>query len=274
MKIQRILVALDTSPHSLAALETAVDLAERLDAELQGLFVEDINLLRLAELPFACELRFTSATTQKVDPPQMAEQLRGQAAQAQRRLQQLADSRKIKHSFTVVRGVVAPSLLKAALDSDLLVLGRVSYSLVRSERLGSTAQTAVTQAERSVLLVHPHANLNRPPLLIYDGSAAAERALSVATSLVQRNGRLFILLYFPDTTTAQQAIDAIQPKLLDRNIEAVYRRLYGIQPADLVTFINDSENSLLILGDRYEQLPTAVIRQLAEELTCPVMVVR
>ena len=32
MKIQRILVALDASPHSLAALEAAIDLAERLDA--------------------------------------------------------------------------------------------------------------------------------------------------------------------------------------------------------------------------------------------------
>ena len=49
---RRILVALDASAHSHAALAAAVALAARLHAEIEGLFVEDINLLRLAELPF------------------------------------------------------------------------------------------------------------------------------------------------------------------------------------------------------------------------------
>jgi len=274
MKIQRILVALDASPHSVAALETAVELAERLDAELHGLFVEDINLLRLAQLPFARELRFPSHKAQEVDMLQMEEELRGQAAQAQRHFQRLAEGHSLHHSFTVVRGVVATSLLKATLDSDLLVLGRVSYSLVRAGRLGSTAQTAVTQAERSVLLVHPHADLSRPPLLIYDGSPAAERALAVAGSLVERNGRIYILLYLPDNTAAQEAVDLLQETLAPRGIEAIYRRLYGVQPPDLIDFINESENSLVILSAHDKHFPSAVVRQLAEGLTCPVLVVR
>ena len=55
---RRIVVALDASSHSHAALAAAVALAGRLQAELQGIFVEDVNLLRLAELPFAREVRF------------------------------------------------------------------------------------------------------------------------------------------------------------------------------------------------------------------------
>ena len=43
--IRRILVALDASPHSLAALEAASELADALKAELVGIFVEDVNLL-------------------------------------------------------------------------------------------------------------------------------------------------------------------------------------------------------------------------------------
>ena len=50
--IQRILVAVDASPPSFAALEAAVELAATLGAELIVLFVEDIALLRLAESPF------------------------------------------------------------------------------------------------------------------------------------------------------------------------------------------------------------------------------
>ncbi|MGB7837261.1 MAG: universal stress protein, partial [Terrimicrobiaceae bacterium] len=61
MNIRRILVALDASAHSRAALEAACELALGLDAELSGLFVEDINLLRLAQLPFASEISYPSA---------------------------------------------------------------------------------------------------------------------------------------------------------------------------------------------------------------------
>ena len=46
LSIRRILVALDASPASLSAMQNAVELAARLGAELIGLFVEDINLLR------------------------------------------------------------------------------------------------------------------------------------------------------------------------------------------------------------------------------------
>ena len=48
--IRRILVALDSSPASLSAMEQAIELAAGFEAEVIGLFVEDINLVRLAEL--------------------------------------------------------------------------------------------------------------------------------------------------------------------------------------------------------------------------------
>ena len=53
----RILVALDASPQSEAALRAAAELAALLEAELEGLFVEDINLLHLCGLPFGREIR-------------------------------------------------------------------------------------------------------------------------------------------------------------------------------------------------------------------------
>ena len=65
--IQRILVALDASPHSQAALDAAATLAARVSAELQGLFIEDVNLLRLAELPFAREVGSFTATHRRLD---------------------------------------------------------------------------------------------------------------------------------------------------------------------------------------------------------------
>ena len=65
--INKILVALDDSPSSLTALENAVRLASRLGAELTGWYVEDINLLRLAQLPSPSELNFYASTFRQLE---------------------------------------------------------------------------------------------------------------------------------------------------------------------------------------------------------------
>ena len=52
-KVERIVVAFDASQQSQALLRAAVQMAAQLEAELQGIFVEDANLLRLCSLPFS-----------------------------------------------------------------------------------------------------------------------------------------------------------------------------------------------------------------------------
>ena len=60
MSVRRIVVAMDM-PGAIA-VTTAVELARTLEAELLGLFVEDVQLFDLAALPFAGEVGFPSAT--------------------------------------------------------------------------------------------------------------------------------------------------------------------------------------------------------------------
>ena len=77
--VRRILVALDASPHSLAALRAAAELAADLDAELVGIFVEDINLLRLSDLPLASEVTIYTTTSRRLNRQEIERQLRSQA---------------------------------------------------------------------------------------------------------------------------------------------------------------------------------------------------
>ncbi len=69
--IRRILVALDASGASLAALDAAARLAATLEAELLGLFVEDEDLLRLAGLPCAREVGFTFTQARRMESADM-----------------------------------------------------------------------------------------------------------------------------------------------------------------------------------------------------------
>ena len=202
--VRRILVALDASAHSQAALSAAVSLAARLHSEIHGLFVEDINLFRLAELPFAREVRYGEPAARRVERDDLQRKLRARAAVLRHELEALAEENKLRSTFRVVRGAVDSELLAAALDSDLLALGRLGHSFARRARLGSAARTAIARAASSVLLVQPDV-AGGPLLVLFDGSSASRRALATAAYVAGKDGdvaELRVLVWGPDEQTA------------------------------------------------------------------------
>ena len=122
--IRRIVVAIDASPQSLSALDTAAQIAAHLQIELAGLFVEDINVLKTAALPFTREVNRLSGDVHPVDQERIVRQLKSQARQAQVALEKVALQRQVKFSFRVVRGRVTQELEAATEEVDLVALGR------------------------------------------------------------------------------------------------------------------------------------------------------
>ncbi len=270
--IRRILVALDGSPHSQAALEAAAHLADLLQAELMGVFVEDVNLLRLAELPFAQEVRRHTATIEKLELRLLRRQLRRQAEQAQADLKRVASAHALSATFRVARGPVSAEVLAAALEADLLALGRISHA--GPPRLGSTAKTAVSQTSRPVLLMRPGLLFDQPILLIYDGSPGAERALEVATYLAGEDGHLQVLLWAENAQQATAFEEAIRQSQQPKKLHLQFRRLTQPDIANLAYLVRLSGTGLMVLSDTNTRLPTAVIHTLLEELDHPVLLVR
>ena len=110
---RRIVAAVDASQRGLEALEQAVRLAAELEAELQGVFVEDEDLLRLAGLPFASEVT-PSSRGRRLDPLSMTRALRAQAERVRRALERAAGGRRVPWSFQVKRGRPIREALAAA----------------------------------------------------------------------------------------------------------------------------------------------------------------
>jgi nucleotide-binding universal stress UspA family protein len=273
LTIRRILVALDTSHHSLAALEAAAELAATMKAELEGLFVEDVNLLRAAEAPAAREVRYPFIEAAKLDLARMERQLRAQAAQARRALELASKRWKIKCSFRVVRGEVAPAVLEAALGVDLLSLGKVSRPLVRRRRLGSTALAAAAQGSCCVLLMHRDAAISPPVVVTYDGSPTARRALAMATRLAQNSGRFLTVLVVADVPDEAQRLQSEASEFLrGRNILTRYRQLTGAGATALTQAVRSEGGGVLVLSSTILHL--AALQKLLDEVDCPVLLVR
>src|SRR5262245_38775147 len=221
--IRRILVALDASPHSQAALEAASELAVVLKAELVGIFVEDVNLLRLAGLPFAREVGYPSGTDRPLDSPSMERELRVQAEQVRQTLAGIARRRQIRWSFRVVRGQVATELLSAAQEADLLALGRASWALTRRVPLGTTAREVVAQASGAVLLLQRGHAICPPVQLVYDGSPAARRALATAAYMAMiTGGHLTVMVVANAPEVAQRLQEEVDGRLQAQRVAGHY----------------------------------------------------
>ena len=274
-KIQRILVALDSSPASLAALEAAAELAASFGAELIGLFVEDINLLRLSNLSFTYEVGLFSTTRRQLDAQSLERQLRLQANRARQALALISERAQVNWSFRVTRGVIAVELLAAALEADLVSLGRIGWSPLGRRRLGSTAQTILFQAPRLTLVLQPGHHLGLPLLVFYDGSASAQKALAAAARLGQhRAGQLTVVVLAAEAAAAERLQAEAEAHLQSQGLAARYLWQFGPDVRKLVALTQTEGYRMLVLPSDGSLLNQEAILALLQGTECPVLVVR
>ncbi len=273
--IRRILVALDASPHSLAALEAATKLAARYRAELLGLFVEDINLLRASELPFAREIRFHSGMRRSLNVQQIERELRVQAARARRALTDSAGRAQVRWSFRVCRGAIASELLDAAGEMDLVILGKAGWSQIGRRRLGSTARALLSQAPRLALILEDGARLQPPVAIVYDGSPLAKKALAAAAALAQpEETHLVVIILAVEPGAAQRLQAEAAQSLQQRGLLARYRPLGRWSIARLSHMLETERTGILVLPAESKLMEDDSLLDLLDQTESPVLLVR
>jgi nucleotide-binding universal stress UspA family protein len=189
--LARIVITCDASPLGEAALGAAVALARQLDSELAGLFVENANLLRMAELPFSREVVLAGVQSRRVEASVLERTLRRQAQAVRDALSRVAHEGDLPWSFRVVRGALLDSVLAAMREADLAVFGYAGQYAFEPGTRPATARV-------------PSIGLRQPILVIYDGSAKAARAMRIASALARvHRTEVFVLLAAPDADTAR-----------------------------------------------------------------------
>ncbi len=273
--VRRILVAVDASQHSIAALEAAVDLASRFHAELLGLYVEDINLLRLAELPFAREVGQFSAVVRRLDVPEVERQIRVQTVRVRRMFESRTGRSEVQWSFRVTRGSVPQEVVTAAADADLLVLGRAGWSLLRRGRLGTTARAIVARSPSMALFLPRGSCLSSPLTIVFDGSPLAERALEVAQMFLDgTDRRLRVLLLANGHERLSPLREQVDTWLQGRDLDIRYRALTESNVTRLAEAIKSEECGTLVLPVKSAVLEDSALQGLLEELEIPILLVR
>ncbi|MBI3203651.1 MAG: hypothetical protein HYZ29_19085 [Myxococcales bacterium] len=101
--------------------EAAACVARALEGELYGVFVEELSVLRLAELPFTALIEH-SGRARALDVEHLEALLRVAAARARSELDRAARRQRVPVSFRVTRGRLLGELTAAAGATDLILI--------------------------------------------------------------------------------------------------------------------------------------------------------
>jgi nucleotide-binding universal stress UspA family protein len=256
---RHILVALDASPHSVAALRAAAELAALMEAELEGLFIEDINLLRLCGLPFGQEIGSYSGVARRLDNAGVERQLRALADTIHTVMARITAPSAVPWRFSVRRGPVVNELLNAAQEAALVSLGRAGHSHRKS--LGSTARALVEQSHSPLLLLSETSKLVYPLTAIYTGSPGTQRALRwLATLALPRSPSTtrapvplrVVLASDGDPTPAQLEEDA--RRILDSSAGRNGVQYLHVHPSRVLATLRAHDGGTLILAGEQASL--------------------
>ncbi|MCK5479760.1 MAG: universal stress protein [Gammaproteobacteria bacterium] len=261
--IRHIMVTLNASESGRPALEAAVRLAVIVGAELKGVFVEDINLIRLTGLPFLREVRPSSLAEETISTQRMQRELRTLARHAERMLEQAAREVGVSWSFQVWRGHAEAASLAQAFGADVLSLGRVS-SLV-SSRVWAGTRPRACQSRETVASIS----------VLFSDSEQAIRAVTTACSLAKDLDAHLTVLLPGNRAEVMPALKEKARTILDtQEQQARFVQLTGTGVQSLVRAADASAIRMLIAEAEHPLLQEADLDQCLEALSCPVLLVR
>jgi nucleotide-binding universal stress UspA family protein len=255
--VQRVLVSLDDSWCGREALEAAANLASELQAELKGLFVEDINLFRLAGLPFVREITTSSGISRRVDVDSMERALQKKAEYIEEALASTAKQAQLKWSFSVARGRIMQRTWAESAEADVIIFGSRGHAPPARAWLG-----------------HARTEATHPILAVYDESPNQQRVVETAVALARRYERELVILILADNSRKySELVGGLHAALDSSNMSNVAISPPIVSDNELLHTANQRQGSLLLIGRSCPLLNEATLESLVENLDCPIGIV-
>jgi nucleotide-binding universal stress UspA family protein len=270
----RVLVLLDGSRMSYGALNAAAEIAGRTGAEVLGVFVEELNLLRSAGYGFAREVGSSSGISRPFDPAELDQRLQRLAGQARRTLAGVMAHYGGRHTLSVARGSVVDEVLALAGPQDLLVLGRVGWSSAPGARLGSTARGLFRRSPGRVLLWCETQVLPQGRVVVFlnEHEDANRRAVRAAAEVVRHCRQPVTLLLGPGSDLPPEDLKSIGQDLGIPESDIRVGSLPATDPITVARVLRQERAAQLVLSRECTLLREPGSDQLLMALNLPVTV--
>lgn len=249
--MKSILVALDGSPSSMAALDEAVKWAARLNGMLRGIFVED--KWRSVHYPMRTSIEGGISTPFPLPPDELAvanEKVKEEGEAIRTAFLAATAGRVANASLTTPRGNVNEILIAEARAADLVVMGkRGRNDPPDSQKPGPTTEALIQDALRPVLVVPERGRTEGGVLLAYDGSISVQRAIVPGTLLAKAAGHAINVLTVDDDQAKGRATQAMLKKYLNAHrVRAVFEVARGKPAKEIIRAARSFQSGLIVMG--------------------------
>ncbi len=272
--INRILVALDSSQVNRSTLQAATTLATNLDAELNALFVEDINLLRLAELPNAREVVYGSSSYRRISVDDMERSIHTQTVRLRKLVETISQQSEMEITFDVQRGNVADLVCSASEQTDLLIIGKNTQRLRQSLKVGSITQTILSSASCNLMVLQHGATLERPVAVFFSGSMGSHKAMQLAIQIVEQDHKNLNVIY---PASAEEEFNKLKQEVnsltLPLGFEANHIQLKDDSSAAMLATLINCGARMLLLESRHDVQSKKYIQSLIEQSSTPIILI-
>lgn len=274
-EIRHILVAFDASPGSLEALDDAAELAAQWKTDLLGLFIEDVDLLRLASAAGATRFHYPTAKEEPLSVLNMESELRALAERAKRELGRAAAHARVSWSFRTVRGKLPEEILLAAAQADLLSLAGARWPGERTYRLGFAGRAASAGARPPFAHARRRFSTASQILVLYDRSRGAEAAFRFAARLAETYKSPLTILVPSPFDPADPKWEAELSRLRSRiHLRIRFRAIDTSTQSDFLRAVRSEHGGVLVVSGECPLLDEATVRALLRETDKLLFIVR
>lgn len=247
---KKILFCLDGGPADTQILEMGIQLCKRLKAKAHGLTVQDILTLEgplmydiSGALAFIPQMNFLEETRKT---------LKERSKNILSGFSSACEKEGITWEEEVAEGIVYKVICEKAELNDLTLIGRqgLHYQFDK-EFLGSTADRIIRNTRSPVLVVTHDVDPIKNPILAYDSSHQAKKAMATAAHLCSELKLPLTVLHVNEDKTKGQEILAEAKDYLDSHEIITKYELSGGRPHEEVAqYAKKHQHDLLFLGAR------------------------
>lgn len=267
--IKNILAPQDGSDYGSAALLYAIWLAKRFKAGLKGLYVVDVVSL---EGPFLRDMSGAMGAEPFLNfSTKMREILDAKGDAILASFKEVCGREGVECAAEKVFGIIANEICEKARTADLVVMGRHGVN-ERFEHglLGSITEAVVRKSQRPVLVTPKVFHEPRKPLLAYDGSPSAAKAMHSAAELSKELGLPLTVISVSLPGSGADALHDAKNYLKPYGINVNYAQLSapaGDAPAAIDKYYKENGHDLLFMGAmHHSRLMALVLGSTAEHL--------
>lgn len=225
-------------------LEVATRFARIFHGELHGLFIENEELLALAQMPFAREISLTGTRTRALSLNVVRKEMEAASAAMEREFERLTRAARVPARFEVIRGATEEALRKAMKNTGILAIGE-PLALAAPNMFPKLL--AELPGIAGIVVVGSRARRARGPILtVIDPSSDVAMLVDSAQRIAGEGAQEVILLIAGAQGGEAERLRAEARSALDAGTRHRFERIGAVTPRALGAMVQRHEGGLVI----------------------------